>query len=107
MFLTAMLLLLQLLVVFRYSNAELTEHSSAHSLYESFAVPAIPESENLALYSLYNATQGPSWVWNSTTVADIPWDFSGSSDLCIDHWQGVTCAVTASTSRVSGISLES
>jgi len=64
----------------------------------------IAESEYDALYELYNATKGESWTWLNTGPV---WDFSGGSDPCLDHWQGITCTSTSTPNHVTELFLRS
>ncbi|CAN0320634.1 unnamed protein product, partial [Ectocarpus fasciculatus] len=52
----------------------------------------ISPGEYDALVDIYESTGGEHWVWSSDQEADgIPWNISGSSDPCVDDWQGVDC----------------
>ena len=48
-----------------------------------------------SLYSLYNATDGANWLWDTGMYAGIEWNFDGTSDPCGDFWQGVLCNMYA------------
>jgi hypothetical protein len=50
----------------------------------------------LALYDLFNSTDGIGWQWlNDTERFGIPWNFSGDPRPCTQRWQGVTCTYEA------------
>lgn len=55
----------------------------------------LPESEYLALYALYNSTNGVNWIWSNDPKAGIPWSFTAAADPCTEHWQGVNCTISA------------
>ena len=63
---------------------------------------SVPVHEVNALYSLYIATSGDSWTYNSEKH-DIhdggkPWNFSlpvEDTDPCVDEWLGVKCSSSA------------
>ena len=43
-----------------------------------------------ALQALYIATDGENWRWLSSDIG-AKWNFNGTSDPCVDQWQGVIC----------------
>jgi Leucine-rich repeat (LRR) protein len=63
----------------------------------------IPVYEYNALYDLYNATNGPSWVW--TESLGSKWVFSADANPCTESWQGILCYAVDSTSRIFEIAL--
>jgi Leucine-rich repeat (LRR) protein len=51
----------------------------------------IPPAELSALYDLYFATSGESWVWREVTPLNNVWNFTVNADPCGDFWQGIVC----------------
>lgn len=43
-----------------------------------------------ALQALYIATDGENWNWLPSDIGS-KWNFNGTSDPCVDKWQGVIC----------------
>jgi LRR receptor-like serine/threonine-protein kinase FLS2 len=65
-----------------------------------FSLDTILSQRNLspvefnALYDLYSATNGPSWVYYPSNTT-VPWNFSNPvANPCADLWQGLTCECT-------------
>jgi Leucine-rich repeat (LRR) protein len=49
----------------------------------------VPEVEIESLYDLYNATQGPDWLWGQ--FPGSPWRFTADANPCM-QWEGVECS---------------
>ena len=58
-----------------------------------------PVNQTLALQHLYDATEGPEWVWNGGT----PWNFSQPLEETYpcDGWHGIVCECVNDTSEDS------
>jgi Leucine-rich repeat (LRR) protein len=53
----------------------------------------LPSAEISALQSLYNATDGMHWQWQTPySEYGMEWVFNSTSNPCADKWQGVTCS---------------
>lgn len=50
---------------------------------------AIPDHEYHALRSIYDSTDGQSWIWINES---LQWNFSDAQDPCLDKWEGVYCS---------------
>jgi Leucine-rich repeat (LRR) protein len=56
------------------------------------AALTLPSAEISALQSLYNATDGTHWQWQTPySEYGMEWVFNSTSNPCADNWQGVTC----------------
>lgn len=56
---------------------------------------SLTSSEYTALYDLYTETGGTFWQWASSSTSLI-WNFTAtalntSDDICINKWQGIKC----------------
>ncbi len=104
-------------------NSELNDNWTNHDEGEeihltAFTAPTkkptilnIPTAEFEALWSLYNATDGPNWKWINVTAIDfnntvipldnvgVPWNFSNPDvNPCLANWEGITCNRQCTTS---------
>jgi Leucine-rich repeat (LRR) protein len=60
-------------------------------LLSAFASQNLPSEEFNALYDLYSATHGTSWIYDPSNTS-FPWNFSSpDANPCVDSWQGVSC----------------
>lgn len=67
-----------------------------HDVFSTYpSVIQLPQSEYLALYDLYNATNGESWIWSPKPLDGVPWAFAPNANPCTGNWQGVTCVVVS------------
>jgi Leucine-rich repeat (LRR) protein len=56
----------------------------------------LPSAEISALQSLYNATDGVHWQWQTPySEYGVEWVFNSTSNPCADKWQGVTCSTAS------------
>lgn len=61
---------------------------------KAFPYYTFPSSELNALQAIYNATDGPDWIWDNADVDSYPWDFAAVNDTynpCTGHWEGIIC----------------
>jgi Leucine-rich repeat (LRR) protein len=68
----------------------------------------LPSAEISALHSLYNATDGVHWQWQTPySEYGVEWVFNSTSNPCADKWQGVTCSTAPEQGflRVTELSL--
>jgi Leucine-rich repeat (LRR) protein len=63
----------------------------------------IPVYEYNALYDLYNATNGPGWLWTESLGSQ--WVFAANANPCVDNWQGILCYSVNSAQRIFEIAL--
>lgn len=71
-----------------------------------FGLPAnIPTIELVALFDLFNSTNGNTWIWQGP---DGHWNFSGDPEPCdpSDIWQGLNCTIVDDQFFVQQIILE-
>jgi hypothetical protein len=85
----------------------------ALALLASAAAQVTDPADLSALQDLYDSTDGETWQlwerWNSPISLGIPWDFSGGSDPCVDHWYGIDCSYNTTLNvnyRVSVLDLD-
>eukprot|EP01040_Poterioochromonas_malhamensis_P017118 gene17118-19602_t len=60
---------------------------------QAFPYYIFPSSELDALQAIYNATDGPDWIWDHA-VDSNPWNFAAVNDTynpCTGHWEGISC----------------
>lgn len=60
---------------------------------EAFPYYIFPSSELDALQAIYNATDGPDWIWELDDGGH-PWNFAAVNDTynpCTGHWEGIIC----------------
>jgi len=69
----------------------------------------LPEVQYLALFDLYNATNGANWFWAEPfDEYGVPWEFTETADPCVDDWQGVVCSNSSASnaSTITGLNLD-
>ena len=68
-----------------------------------------PDKEYIALYELYNHTNGIYWDWRELNSSGIPWYFDTIANPCEENWEGIQCTIKGTPPHaqytVTGINL--